>query len=100
MVVVMPRLPESERRQPREIARLIAGRERPPAEAMAQRVDAERRAMQDEHPYRGAPQKSGQPSGERAGQCTPRPNGMASPSSTQNGNKRLMRTRSRATRRA
>jgi hypothetical protein len=51
MVVVVPGLPEGDRRQPGEVAGLIAGDERSPAEEVAERVDAEGGVMQKEHAH-------------------------------------------------
>src|SRR5678815_2237339 len=68
VVVVVPRLAEGERREPRQVARLVGGAERPPSEAVAERVDAEGRVMQQEDAHGSAPQQSCEPSGDRAGQ--------------------------------
>src|SRR5690348_14398974 len=58
MVVVVPCLAESEWCEPGEVARLIASRERSPAEEVAQRVDTERHVMQEKHAHRPSPQQS------------------------------------------
>jgi len=69
VVVVVPGLAEGQRCEPGEVAGLIARGERSPAEVVAQRVDAEGRVMQEEHAHRSAPQQTGQPAHDRAGQC-------------------------------
>src|SRR4051812_30109124 len=48
VVVVVPRLAEREERQPEQVARLVAGRELPAPEEVAERVDAVGRVVQDE----------------------------------------------------
>ena len=96
VVVVVPRLPEGDRGQPGQVARFIAGGERPPAEKMTQRVDAERRVMK--HSTRTAPPHNSPVSPPRIDpvSATPRPNGSASPTTTHSGNVRLMNRRSRS----
>src|ERR1700733_2683418 len=68
VVVVVPCLPERERRQPGQITRLIAGRKRPPTEVMTQRVDAEGHVMEKEHAHRSTPQQSSEATHNRTGQ--------------------------------
>ena len=61
VVVVVPGLAEGQRRQPGQVARLVAGVEVAPAEEVAQRVDRERHVVQDEDAHRTAPQQTGEP---------------------------------------
>src|SRR6187200_1238072 len=68
VVVVVPGLAEGEWSQPSEVAGVIAGGKRAPAEVVAQRVDAEGRVMQQEDAHRSAPQKPRQTAAERTGQ--------------------------------
>ena len=49
MVVVVPGLAERDRGEPGQVARLIAGCERSPAEEVAERVDAEGDVVQEQH---------------------------------------------------
>src|SRR4051794_32471587 len=67
VVAVVPRLAERERREPREVARLVAGGERAPAEEMAERVDGVRDVVQKQHPYQPAPQDARGDGEPRAG---------------------------------
>ena len=66
VVVVVPRLAEGQQREPREVARLVAGVEAPAPEEVAQRVDREGHVVQDEHPHGAAPQQAGERGGEGA----------------------------------
>ena len=66
VMVVVPRLAEREDRQPPQVAGLVAGLEPLAAEEVAERVDAVRRVVKDQHPHGAAPQQPGQGRGERA----------------------------------
>ena len=68
VVVVVPRLAEGERCEPGEVAGVVAGGERSPAEEVAQRVDAEGHVVEQEDAHGSAPQEAGEPADERAGQ--------------------------------
>ena len=59
VVVVVPGLAERERREPEQVARLVAGLEVPAAEEVAQRVDAVGHVVDDEHAHEAAPQQAG-----------------------------------------
>ena len=68
MVVVVPGLAPRRDRQPRKIARLVAGVVVVAAEEVTQRVDAERRVVHEEDPGGAAPQQRDQPAADGAGQ--------------------------------
>ena len=68
MVVVVPRLAEGDRGEPGQVARLIAGGERPAPEGMAERVDAEGHVVEEKDPDGAAPQQPGEPARDGAAQ--------------------------------
>ncbi len=84
VMVVVPGLAERERREPQQVARVVLGGEAPPAEEVTQRVDAVGDVMQREDAHRAAPQHRLQrPRRACRRSSTPRPNGIARPTSDQ-----------------
>src|SRR5688572_8763626 len=67
-MVVVPRLTEGDRSEPGEIACLVPGRERTATEAVAERVDAEGRVVQEEDANRASPKQAGETAGDGSGQ--------------------------------
>src|SRR5687768_14748093 len=60
VMVVVPRLPERQWGEPGEVARLVAGREWPAPEAVAERVDRVRGVVQQHDAHGAAPQEARQ----------------------------------------
>ena len=87
VVVVVPRLAEGQRRQPQQVARLIVGRKAPAAEEVTQRVDAVGHVVQHARcaprPPTAAPRA---PRPRVPPISTPRPNGIARPTSDHSTN--------------
>jgi hypothetical protein len=75
VVVVVPGLAEREGGEPGEVARLVGRLEAPPAEEVAERIDAVGDVVHAEDPHRAAPEHAGEPGDHRAADRDPKPEG-------------------------
>ena len=83
VVVVVPGLAEREQREPEDVRRVVVDGEAARAEEVADGVDRPGDVVQQEDPHRAAPERAGQPVGERpADRPAERRTGAAKPAST------------------